>query len=172
MGLRYVPEANNFGLVLPPTPEDFAQLEIRQPQDVPDFADCHHLYWPRKHYGKSDLSRKFREHRFNTVWLPRSYHDALHNHYDGVPIPPRDVMKTFLHEASILDKLDASMRSIEAINAAFDEGRVRHRISSENHRSAYMESIQKISSSVRFELMPSEIAQMALSRAMELTAAA
>jgi len=123
--LERVPETNSLGLVVPPSPEELAYFAVKPQNAATDGIDRHHLYWPRALYKPNSLAYKFREHRFNSIWLLRSDHDGIHANYDGVPFPPRAVMHAFLGEAALLDNLNVNLSAVAMIDDAIYEGRVR-----------------------------------------------
>ena len=149
MQMLSTPETNSFGLVLPPSEEELEYLRLFQrPKNRPDSVDRHHLYWPRNLYNTSKLSNRFREHRFNSIWILMTDHRILHKEYDGVPVPPRDVMTTFLDEAELLDELGVCVRAVEMIDSALYEGRVTHLNEVEENRQS---KIQAQSSPRRYD---------------------
>lgn len=174
MRIKRVPETNPFGLVLPPSHEDLKYLKLfKKPKQKPDGVDRHHLYWPGKVYESSKLAKQFREHRFNHIWILRSDHDRLHWRYDGVPIPPRDVMLTFLDEARLLDSLDVHAGAITMMDLQLYMGRVK-KLEAFNERrlgriSTITETIKQVD---RFEVVPRQVAQIAIAQLGELAVAA
>lgn len=157
------PETNRFGLVLPPSSEYLGYLSLAKPKNRPDTVDRHHLYWPRTHYLNSAIGRDFREHRFNSVWMLRTDHNNLHHDFDGVPLPPSDVMATYLDEALLLDELGVCVRAVEMIDTAIYEGRVKRQPKTEEHRQHKLEAIRlSIEKVNRLEVLPDYIAQLAI----------
>ncbi len=169
------PETNGFGLVLPPEPEGLEYLSFRGPrkrQPRPDHLSRHHLYWPEKLYRRNELSLMFREHRFSSVWLLRSDHDVIHRKYDGVPVPPKDVMETYLHEAALLDELEVVIRAVEMIDEAIYEGRVKRPVRAQGRREQNLELIhEKFAEARKVELISQQAANLLLPRAQVLIAA-
>jgi len=188
MRIKYAPETNNLGLVLPPDRNELRYLRREPPRRSSrksiesketeetkvtneskrskklDFVERHHLYWPESLYETSDLANEFREHRFNSIWLLSSDHYNLHRQYQGVPIPPDDVMETFLQEAYLLDDLNISIKVVRSIEKAVQEDRV-------NLDSTYevwgerLDNISYLSQRAKFEVMPKEVARLVLGRA-------
>jgi hypothetical protein len=169
MKIERVPESNKFGLVLPPTEYLLAPLRTESPNDK-DWPDLHHLYWPRKLYGKKkSLAKEFGDHSYNKVWLLRSDHDNYHAEYDGVPIPARDVMEVFLEEARTLELLRVSVRAVEMINEAIYEGRVKAAERTGGNKKAHLTRIyETVENFSNLELVPQNIAHLAVSRALQL----
>lgn len=167
MSLERVPETNSFGLVLPPTSDELEYLSLQAPNNRHNGVDRHHLYWPRSLYLTSPLAKKFREHEFNSIWLMRHDHDNIHRHYDGVPFPPRTVMKAFLEEAELLEGLGISMRAVEMIDTAIYEGRLRNEAMGHANRSYHLEVIQQsLDRAARLEVVPQIVASMAVTKAL------
>src|SRR5579884_1808401 len=164
-----VPETNSFGLVLPPSSDNISYLLPNSPKPKKqEFVDRHHLYWPRSVYlSDSKLAFKFREHRFNSVWILRTEHDAYHAIYDSVPIPPREVMQTFLEEAKLLEELNVCVQAIEMIDSAIYQGLVVNHSRVEEKRCWRLERAQAtLERAARLEVIPLEVAQLAVERAM------
>lgn len=125
------PAKNRHGLVIPPDPAKITQArELYYGKKV--MPDRHHLYFPRVVFrGIGSLAFEFREHRFNSIWLPRFQHEKLHRRYDAMVmrhpdylVPSDDVMATFLDEAHLLDELDVCVKAIDMIDEALYEGKV------------------------------------------------
>ncbi|MEI9913797.1 MAG: hypothetical protein WDN66_02220 [Candidatus Saccharibacteria bacterium] len=174
MKLTRVPETNSFGLVLPPTTEDLEYLRLFQkPKDRPDTVDRHHLYWPKKLYHSTKLSQEFSEHSFNSIWILISDHRAIHHQFDGVPMPKREVMATFLEEANLLEGLGISMRAIDMIDTALYEDRVVDHQATEENRQRNVEIINNTVMRVpKFEAIPAQLANLAVKQLYELSLAA
>ena len=117
MRLTHQPETTSYGLALPPDETMLAHLaEKYKKSTFTQFSDRHHLYWPKSIYPEGTIAKKFREHRFNIVWLLRSDHNNIHRHYDGVPPPSPEIMHSFLNEAHVLDELEVCVKAIEMID--------------------------------------------------------
>jgi hypothetical protein len=174
MRLQHVPETNSFGLVLPPSPEDLEYLQLFQrPKHKPDTVDRHNLYWPRSLYVSSALAQQFREHRFNSIWTLRRDHNSIHSKFDGVPIPPQEVMSAYLDEAELLDELGVCVRAVEMMDIAIYEGRVRLPKAIKENRQQKIETIQSTIELVDyFEVIPAHLARLAVQQFGELPAAA
>lgn len=175
MKKRRAPETNSFGLVLPPDPEKLKYLELAKPNNPGEQSiNRHHLYWPAKRYNRSSpLAKEFRDHPFNSVWLLTSDHMALHNEFNGVPVPPKDVMEAYLEEAVLLEELGVCIRAVEMIDAAIYEGRVSRPDVIEDHRQQRMETIcEDVIKAGRLEIIQGGIAELTLSRAVKLVGAA
>jgi hypothetical protein len=156
------PAKNKNGLIIPPTPVELSpdQAEQKGRKSLPD---RHHIYFPRVSFVESgELAFKFREHRFNSIWLPRFQHERLHRRYDTLVreypsymMPDEDVMATFIDEAKILDDLNVNVRAIDMIDSAIYEGRVRKMNKTQEHRD---ERVQKVSEHLgklnEFAVMP------------------
>jgi hypothetical protein len=174
MKFEHSPETNRFGLVLPPSAEDLAYLRLFQrPKRKPDTVDRHHLYWPRNTWNQEELSERFRAHPFNSIWIRRSDHELIHREYDGVNIPKREVMMAFLGEADLLDLLGVTVKSVEMIDLALYEGRVKHFNKVEESRIQKIETQSTLMERVEhFEVMPIELARLAVQHFTELPMAA
>ena len=132
MGMK-APAKNKNGLVIPPNP---ARITVERAQSLRDksLPDRHHIYFPRVSFLENgELAYRFREHQFNSVWLPRFQHERIHRGYDPLVrkfpdylIPSDDVMATFLDEAEILEGLGVNVRAVDMIGNALYEGRVKH----------------------------------------------
>ena len=171
MNLERQPETNRFGLVIPPSPETLEYIAFKhpKPKNKPQYVSRHHLYWPKTMYYTDELSMKFRDHRFSSVWLLNTDHKNIHKNYDGVPIPPRDVMETYLFEANILDELDVCVGALEMINEAIYEGRVRHRSETLRNRDSKITQIQRhLENASQFNFVPPEITSLMIPRAIEM----
>src|SRR5690606_24480240 len=90
-----------------------------------------------------------REHRFNSIWLPRFQHERLHRRYDPLVreypdyfIPNKDVMVAFLDEAELLEDLGVNIRAVDMMDEAIYEGRVKKIDQTLENRDA---RIQKVS---------------------------
>lgn len=126
------PDKNKNGLVIPPTPIELSPEQANQ-KGRKSFPDRHHVYFPRVAFLKSgNLAYRFREHQFNSIFLPRFQHERLHRRYDPLVrdypdffIPNEDVMATFLDEAELLEDLGVNVRAVDMINDAIYEDRVR-----------------------------------------------
>ena len=173
MKIESIPERNKFGLIIPPSPEELEYLSLfKKPSKRPDFVDRHHLYWPKVNYTTS-LAKEFRRHRFNSVWMLLSDHKQIHAEYDGVPVPSRDVMLTFLDEAGILDDMGVCVQAIEMINDAIYEGRVSKPELVEESRQQRVETLILHARRVNdFEVMPSNVVQHVVQELGELPLAA
>jgi len=169
MKIKHQPETNSLGLVIPPSPETISFLSINKPAKVPDRINRHHLYWPKNYYHQNKLATSFREHRFNSVWLLKSVHQDIHDNYDGVPYPSKEVMEVYLQEATILDELGVCIKAIEMINEAIYEDRVKHERSTNEHKSQRLNLVsQNIAKVNHFEALPREVVAITLSRAQSL----
>lgn len=166
---KHPPETNRFGLVLPPSPETIRFRSLNVPSRIPDGVNRHHLYWPKSDYQKSELTAKFREHRFNSVWMLKSAHQLIHKLYDGVPFPSCDVMKVYLQEATVLDELGVCIRSIEMINDALYEGNISLKKASTAERNNKLELVNKNMEAINhFEILSSEVVSIAINRAINI----
>lgn len=169
--LRPAP-TNEYGLALPPRPPGYLALE--KPSRRLDNVDRHHLYWPKCLYaGHSALAAEFREHRLNSVWLLRSDHADINSRYDGVPVPPKDVMEVFMEEAGLLDTLNVTVRAIEMIDNALYEDRVlRHDKVLENRKEKLGLLEGAVERAFSLELVTNELALRTVDRALDLATAA
>jgi hypothetical protein len=131
------------------------------------------LYWPETLYESTELSKHFRSHKFNTIWLLLSDHFEIHENKDGVPIPPEDVMLAYLDEAKILDELGVCVRAVEMINSAIYEGRVRRPSSTNEDRHQHFETIHANVRQIRsFEVMPVQHVDLVINQIGQLPVAA
>jgi len=162
MSLERVPKTNSFGLVLPPSQKKIKYLKLFfDPDAKPDSAETHHKYWPWTLYS-SDLARDFREHPSNMVWILHSHHRSLHHQFDGVPVPPDEVMHTYLDEAYLLDSLEICIRGLRDVNNSFYEGHVRHPRAVEEHCQEKLETIKlRVEQVNEFTVFPIQIARFA-----------
>lgn|GEM_PF-6693273 len=171
-GLR-APEKNRHGLVIPPDPARItpAREEYYRHRIVPD---RHHIYFPRVVFKEAgSLPFDFREHRFNSIWLPRFQHDRLHKRYSPLVykypdymMPPGDVMATFLDEAHLLDELDVCVKAVDMIDEALYDGRVKHVNHTLDNREQRLQVIETVVSLVPdFEIVTPFIARTALAGA-------
>jgi len=173
MKIKHQPETNSLGLVIPPSPEKISFLSPNKPSKVPDRINRHHLYWPKNYYHQDKIAASFREHRFNSVWLLKSVHQDIHDKYDGVPYPSKEVIEVYLQEAMILDELGVCIKAIEMINEAIYEGQVKHERSTNEHKSQRLTLVnQNIARANHFETLPREIVSLTISRALSLLDAA
>ena len=174
MGLKRTPETTEYGLVLQPSPEELEYLRLFQvPKKRPDMVERHHLYWPRSLYFESKLATDFREHYFNSMWILHEDHTSIHKKYDGVPIPPEDVMDAFLDEAELLVELGICVRGVEMIDKAIYEDRISHLSIAEENRQQKIEIINTTIELVdHFEAMPAHLARMAISQLTNIPVAA
>jgi len=170
--VQHPPETNSFGLVLPPSPEELDYLSYNKPKNTPDSVERHHLYWPRVNYASSSLAQRFREHRFNSIWILHSDHTNYHSRFDGVPIPAKDVIKAYLEEAIMLDELDLCVTAIEMVNAAIYEGKVSRHGHAENTKKRKIEHIEQVYDRLQLEVITNEVAQFTIERALDLATAA
>lgn len=160
-----VPEANDYGLVLPPQADDEAIIEYLKPADIHSLGvNRHHLYWPRGFYLRAgDLAFAFREHRFNSVWMTVANHRQYHEEFDGVPVPPNDVMRAFLDEAAILDELGVCMHAVQMMDENIYRGRVRKLDKVMEHRQERLATIEAVFTlEPEFRVVPAEFAQAVL----------
>ncbi|HMS50492.1 MAG TPA: hypothetical protein PKA02_03615 [Candidatus Saccharibacteria bacterium] len=173
MRIEHVPERNELGLVLPPSPDELEYIRyIKPPPRKPNGVERHHLYWPRAIYS-SGLSRSFRDHPFNSVWIMHGDHTEMHAAHDGVPRPKHDIMKAFMRKAVMVEEINTCINGIAAIDAAFEEGRV-HRVAVvEAHRQEKLQRIYDALERVsRLEAIQCVAADLTVNRAVELVAAA
>ncbi len=160
-----VPEANDYGLVLPPPPDGVEVIEYLKPANIHSLGvNRHHLYWPRNFYlDTSDLAFRFREHRFNSVWMTIGKHQQYHKEYDGVPVPPDDVMRAFLDEAAVLDELGVCMHAVQMMDVNIYRGRVRKMDKVMEHRQERLATIEAVFElETEFRVVPAEFAQAVL----------
>ena len=169
-GRLRAPERNRHGLVIPPDPATVTQARIEY-YGKRARPDRHHLYFPKTAFKEAGtLATEFREHRFNSIWLPRFQHDKLHRKHDpfvrkypGSLIPDEDVMATFLDEAHILDELKVCVKAIDMIDEALYEGRVKHYGRTFEKRQHKVETaVGAMACIPRFEIVTSRIAQMVI----------
>jgi hypothetical protein len=126
------PAKNKNGLIIPPTPISLTS-ENADKKGYKSIPDRHHVYFPRISFSEAgELAFRFREHRFNSTWLPRFQHEKIHRRYNPLVrehpsyfLPEEEVMVVFLEEAKILEDLDVSVRAVDMINDAIYDGRVR-----------------------------------------------
>jgi hypothetical protein len=172
------PAKNKNGLIIPPDPAKVSP-EVATYYGEKSKPDRHHIYFPRVVFAsESELSFKFREHRFNSIWLPRFQHDKLHNRYDELirkypkfMMPRIDVMETFLEEAQMLDELNVCVRAIDMIDDAIYEGKVVHINRTLEKREEKLEIISTVVELSRgFEVVSQKLAQTAMSDAFRLFA--
>lgn len=160
------------GLAVPPESLSAAEVDkITAPEDRRCLVSRHHLYWPRPDYLNNRLRKRFREHPFNSVWLPDPQHRQIHQDFYGAQPPRRNVMRAFLDEANTLEELSVSVRAVEMINTAIYEDRVRRINAANGHRQRHLEAIE-IALDNRYELIPLAASQVLVSRATELLAVA
>ncbi len=172
MARERVPRLNNFGLVVPPSPEDFDYLSLTPVKKNQSAVNRHHLYWPERRYKSSKLSVDFRRHRLNSVWIPRTQHDELHSLYDGIPIPANDVMEAYLDEATLLDELDVCVSAVTMINDALYEGRVVNCEETDENIQSKLERIRGVIARIRtFEIISPELTQSTVDQARTLVTA-
>lgn len=160
-----VPETNDYGLVLPPQADDEAIIEYLKPANIHSLGvNRHHLYWPRGYYLRtSELAFRFREHRFNSVWMTIGSHHQYHELFDAVPVPPDDVMQAFLDEAAILDELGVCMHAVQMMDKGIYEGRVRKIDKVQQHRRERLATIEAVFDlEDEFRVIPVEFAQAML----------
>lgn len=125
MKQTYAPRTE-LGLAIPPTPMTAEEVDkITAPEDRRCLVSRHHLYWPREVFGATKLSKRFREHRFNSVWLPDPQHVEVHKHFLGAEVPDVKLMKKFMREAMILDQMDVSVQAVDVISEAVRGNRIR-----------------------------------------------
>lgn len=167
---KKAPAKTRHGLVIPPDPAHITP-ERAQYYGEKSKPDRHHVYFPRVAFEKAgELAMEFREHRFNSIWLPRFQHERLHRRYDRLArkhptymLPEGDVMTTFLDEAKLLDELDVCVQAVDMIDAALYEGRVRHVEKTMENRDLRIDTIGAIVElSSKFEVLPDYVAKTAL----------
>lgn len=169
-GVR-VPETNSFGLVLPPSAQDLEYLRLFKPHNrhKPDFVERHHLYWPRLYYRSSELASKFRDHRFNSIWINMQDHDNLHKEYDGVPFPKEEIMYAFLNEAEILDRLGIQVKSVEMIDTAIYEGVVKDHQKIIEYRESQLENLYNtFNRALRISIVSKSLSELVIAEATEI----
>jgi len=166
------PDMNELGLVLTPINVTKKRNDIPN-KNQPLTIDRHHLYWPRQIYNQQELSHNFREHRFNSIWIYRSDHNEIHRQYDGIPIPSNIIMKAFLTEANLLDELDVCVRAIKVLDYLIDNQTPKRLDSVIDRRQRHVADLSsKIIELSEFELLPLEIANVAINNATALIKAA
>jgi len=175
-----IPTRNKHGLVIPPNVATLKTEESRTSHLRRSFIDRHHLYFPKYAFKEAgSLALEFREHRSNSVWLPRTQHNRLHRRYHQVVeidpkifIPEEDVMTTYLDEVHLLDELKVCVRAVEMIDAAIDGGLVRRRHAVQENRTQKLERIREVLKFAQcFEIVTNTIIADATSEAIELIAA-
>lgn len=164
------PEKNRNGLVIPLAPAKvYAETAVKR-KDMARI-DRHHLYFPRVEFLEhSDLAHKFREHRFNSVWLPRFQHERYHKRHDRFfreyptyLIPSDDVMATFLEEAYMLDELQVCVKAIVMMDDALYEGITTQNDQSIEARQMRVETIHNVVRSAEsFSIITPQIYRIAL----------
>jgi hypothetical protein len=159
------PAKNKNGLIIPPTPIELSPKTVEK-KGIKSMPDRHHVYFPRYSFLEAgEVAQRFREHRFNSVWLPRFQHERLHRRYDNLVkihpnyfIPEEEVMLTFLDEAKILENLDVNLRAVDMIDDAIYEGRVADLGESSERREERIENIANgIKLTNRIEIVPRHI---------------
>lgn len=172
MKLDRVAPVNELGLAIPPVPNVYSGYGARK--NRPDGVNRHHLYWPKNLYvAHSALAKRFRDHRFNSVWMLESDHNDLNHAYDGVPVPDQDVMRVFMAEAMLLDDLNVTVRAVEMIDKAIYEGRVKRLgkvMESRQGKLGILEGF--VEKALDLEVVRSEIVSPTVNRALELATAA
>lgn len=139
------------------------------PEALNPQTERHHLYWPKENYLERALSAAFRASLFNIVRLSIDDHDKLHARYDGVPIPPREIMAGYLVEADILEELSICLSGITKIDSAIRNGRVKRVNKTLENRQQKTETVkQNIQMIDAFELVPREIANLVVNRAVKV----
>ncbi len=167
MGLEHCPETDGFGLVLLPELIDPSKISFFAPSKCLDTINRHHLYWPKSLYADNELTRNFREHPFNSIWLLKTDHVKIHQTYDGVDVPDTEVMASFMDEAGLLESLQVSLKAIEMIDSAILAGRIRRISKSEDDKNRYLEIANRALKNVhKFELLNADIAKIAVDRAI------
>lgn len=167
MGLEHSPETDGFGLVLLPELIDPSKISYFAPSKYVETINRHHLYWPKSLYNANELTRNFREHPFNSIWLLKSDHVKIHQTYDGVAVPDTDVMASFMDEAGLLESLQVSLKAIEMIDSAILAGRIKRISKSEDEKNRYLQIASGALKNVRkFELLNANIAKTAVERAI------
>lgn len=170
------PDKNKNGLVVPPEP---VRIDERLAERYGERSkpDRHHLYFPRIEFQeRGKLAHDFREHRFNSIWLPRFQHERLHKRYDrlirahpGYLVPSDEVMVTFLDEAHLLDELQVCVRAIEMMNDALYEGTVVKIDRTLENRQMRVESINDVvRRTANFEVITPQISRIAIEGAQRV----
>jgi len=174
MNIERMPTTNSLGLVLPPDAEKLTYLSYVNPKKSgPDNATQHHQYWPRKLYQDSELAMEFRNHRFNSIWILGQDHINWHNEFDGVEIPPTDVMKRFLEEANILHDLGVCVYSVELMDIGLYCGVIRRVDQTKLHRDQRLDTIQNTLKRARdLTVIAEPLSRLVLSKAQQLIEAA
>jgi len=169
MRLERIPKTNDFGLVLPP---DALRYSITKPAKG-DGISRHHLYWPECNYkADNGLAVRFREHKFNSIWLLRSDHDKIHENYDGVPVPHPYVMEAYLEEANLLETLNVTVTDVGRLDQAIEQRVINKWERAWAQRQQKIETINRTLEQLKEpQIVPTEIAQLALSQAVILAAA-
>jgi len=159
------------GLAIPPEELSTEEVDkIKAPESRRFLVSRHHLYWPREDYLPDPLKKKFRDHKFNSVWLPDPQHIDIHGHFVGASAPPVDIMLAFLDEANLLLSLGVSVQAIEMIDEALYEDQVLQIHKTEENRERHLRLLGN-TVATRFEIVPSATVQVLVSRAVELLAA-
>jgi hypothetical protein len=90
-----------------------------------NFADVHHLQWPKSAYGSSDneiLAHKFRNLEISKALTPRNFHSWLHAVTLPPPIPDPDIMQYRIDAQRVVMSLFLSVRDARlAIKREADE---------------------------------------------------
>lgn len=171
MKQTYWPQTD-LGLAIHPEVLSAEEVDkITAPENRRCLVSRHHLYWPRPDYLNNNLRKRFREHPFNSVWLPHPQHVQIHDRFVGARPPKRNVMRAFLHEADLLTELSVSVRAVELIDTAIQEERVRRLKAASGNRQRHLEAIQGALGN-QYEMIPFAASQLVVSRATELLAIA
>lgn len=175
------PAKNKNGLVIPPVPIKVSP-EIAESKGKKTIPDRHHIYFPKVSFVEAGKTAfQFREHRFNSIWLPRFQHEKIHRRYDPLVreypsffLPSEEVMGVFLDEAKILEDLDVNVRAVDMIDDAIYEDRITDLDRTLEHREARLENVSDgLRRFHQIEIIPRHIRQpfMALGRICIETAA-
>lgn len=165
---------------MPPEIAKIRTEQLRASQLRRSFIDRHHLYFPKYVFRENGaLATEFREHRFNSVWLPRVQHERLHRRYQkaveqnpSIFVPDDDVMIAFLDEAKLLDDLEVCVSAIAMMDRAIYEEKVKFPQRLADHRNAKIEHIQEVSAKASsLEIIHQQIARSILESAQVYLAA-
>lgn len=125
-----IPEVNKHGLVIPPHKASYDIKNLTPWQEHCGVRETgHHIYWSRKAFESAGpLAKEFRDHSLNRVMLPNFQHKTYHRKHDPFIyrypkflIPSREVMITFLDEASNLELLGITVKRLDKMMDSIDD---------------------------------------------------
>lgn len=78
-------------------PEPLAELELPESkldQSNKNNFNNHHMFWPRRAFGRLAISQTIRDLEKHQIILPRDTHSLIHSTYDPAPRPSIHEMMT------------------------------------------------------------------------------